>query len=474
MNSFAISLSWMGLAVAVSKLSSIVTQVVLGYLLLPEQFGNIAFLIGGMALIAGFIDTGISKFLIRSQHEIGRYRSSAIIITSGMAIIGGSLLLLYVWLNKMPTEVWLAAIPISLCLPIFALSQIDKASLSIALELPCISRIEVGRSLLYSATLILMAYLGYGIVGFGLATAAGYCYTGLKYRLAVQHRIKLLEFTTEQRAPPISLIWELRWLILTTFAMGFALRGDYVVLGGLINQAELGIYYFAFMLTANVGLLIAAGINSAFMPYLATKSSTPKELRDFFLENSLAFIFVTSLLAGGFICLGGIFVKIIWQGRWDPAVLPAILLAITLPLKMLAPVSYALLEAQGMWKKRFTLIAADAFTMALAVAIGAKTTGFIGAVAALAFQRGIIGAVIFFSTCQWTHIGITYRHVLASLFSVLMMSFLAYLVTNFPQVIGTAVGLLILIPISFITLPFCAPSLHHRISTWRRKWIAQE
>ncbi|MFC3608563.1 oligosaccharide flippase family protein [Stutzerimonas tarimensis] len=397
------SFAWMGLAVAVTKASTLITQIILGYLLAVSEYGQYAYIVGALALVSGFADTGINKFLIKEQERLSFYLSSARYVAFLFACIGGGLLIGYFLYSKTYGDVFVAMALIAIFLPCNALAQIYKAKLAIQLDFSYISKVDMLNSALYSFCLVFSASVGMGVVSFGIALAASYLFMLLMYR----GRSKKNSLPVgENKSGVLVLIKELRWLILTTFFMGLALRGDYLVLGFMIDQEALGYYFFAFMLVANIGLVMAQGINNVFMPYLVRHEGDDAAQELMFVQKSIMFILVTSLMSIGFILFGKDAIAWVWQGKWESAAIFAGLFSITLPLKMLAPAAYALLESKGYWREKFWLIFMDAISVLLAVSIGAQLGGVFGAAYALALQRGVVGVVIYWSAARLSGIAV--------------------------------------------------------------------
>ncbi|WP_157719258.1 oligosaccharide flippase family protein [Halopseudomonas sabulinigri] len=389
----------MSVAIIAAKTSTLIAQVFLGYLFSAGEFGKFALIVGTMSLTSGFIDTGINKFLIKEQDKLPENMRPAIIFTLLAAIAGGAILVTATYAQTLDTETVAAACIIALFLPLNSAAQIYKARLSINLSLPVISRVEIYASIANTAVLIGCAFFGLGVTSYGLAFAASYSTTFILLRHATKSRCPKITFT-EKTTTIIELAYQLRWIALTTFAMGIALRGDFLVLSKFLSESDLGIYYFAFMLTANLGLVIAHGINNVFMPFLVKENKNNHARAMLFTKHSSIIFSGTSIISLTFILLGPSAVHLIWDGKWDTAALLASFFAVSLPLKMLAPMSYSLLEAKGLWKRKFSYISLDAVTVLGSVTIGAYNFGLEGAVVLLSIQRAAIGVFIYISSSK--------------------------------------------------------------------------
>lgn len=384
--------AWMGLTVLGTKASTLLTQIALGYLLTPAEFGAIAFILGASSIASGFIESNIGKLLIKEQNRLNELYRGVLRLSAILACIGATIVAPYIVLAGESSDTVVAGCIICAFFPLNALAQVHKARVSIDARFNTITRVEVGVGLCICLTTVGCAALGLGVLSFGLGTAVGYMASYSAYRHAARFGKEILS-----RSQPtlMSLLAQTKWIIAATFLSGLALRGDYLVLSGQLSRQELGDYYFAFMLVANAGLIIAQGINTVLLPHFAKNS---QDLGEKLVTSSALCFSAAATICVTYIFLAPPLVHFVWQGRWDNAATLSILFAATLPLKMLAPVSYSVLEAVGLWRRKFIVLAVDAISVLTVVWIAAVYQGLLAAVLALSLQRGAVGLFSYWFT----------------------------------------------------------------------------
>src|SRR5262249_8880550 len=147
-----------------------------------------------------------------------------------------------------------------------------------------------------------------------------------------------------------SILGHVKWLIVTGFLTGLSQQGDYFVLGRIVSPEALGYYYFGFQLTANVGQLLAQGIGNTLFPIFTAMKKDAQALGRAFLRSGSVIHFICSLLCLGIVGFGPWLIHVIWRGKWDPAIVTAVAMAISLPMRMLSPLAAATLDSFGKWR----------------------------------------------------------------------------------------------------------------------------
>ncbi|MCX5688603.1 MAG: oligosaccharide flippase family protein, partial [Planctomycetota bacterium] len=164
---------------------------------------------------------------------------------------------------------------------------------------------------------------------------------------------------------------ETKWLINGTVA-SFALDwGPYVMLGKLLSHNMMGYYFFAYQITAQVGMLLAFNLQMVLMPVLA-------KLNEHRERQGIAFVRVLRglTLVGSFLCMGIASVMhplehLLWRGKWADAVGAVIVFGIFYPWRVGFAVSCASMMAQGRFKYYSMTAWFEGITLMIVAAIGA-------------------------------------------------------------------------------------------------------
>lgn len=384
---------WTSLAVVVTKAISVGNQWILGFILDPADFGVFAIAIGSTVLISGFLDSGIAKLLVREQENLDYYFRRCLIISVLLGLLSALILIASATLQQnaeVRQMIWVLAAFV----PFMAISHCYKAVLLIRLDFKRISHAEMLNAILYATILIGAAVADMKAYSFVIALGISYLFYFLFYRYHAGASASQAMMAPHQ-ANYRSVFAQLKWIILATFGMGMALRGDYLVIGQFVDTHAMGQYYFGFMTIANIGLLVAQGVNNVLMPNFTKLQKEPEKLRQQFAFLSFGLVNITAFLCLGFVYLGPDLIHFIWRDKWLEAIVVSVLIALSFPLRMLSPMGSALLESMGLWRTRALLTWFDALTLVAAAAVGAFSFGITGAAVSVALQRGTLGLMLY-------------------------------------------------------------------------------
>ncbi len=386
---------WMSLSVLFTKATLFVMQIVLGFLLDARDYSIFAVVSVALTFVAGLQNAGASKVLIQKQDQYQALVRDYTDFSLYMGVIGaGAMILLGLIFSQFyRNPVLLYVIGLSaLSVPFASLISIQFARLSIDLRFRELCIIDFYVAAAQAIIVIAAAYFGarYYSIGLGLVAA-----TVLRYFL----NARITPTRTASFGLPAARFWALlgqvKWLIVTAFLTGIAQQGDYFVLGRAISPESLGYYYFGFQLTANIGQLLAQGIGSTLFPIFTAMKENPEQLRRAFLRSSAVIHFACSVLCLGVAGFAPWLMHFVWHGKWDMAIVTAVAISLTLPMRMLSPIGAVTLDSFGKWRLRTALLVLDSGTMMLAALAGAYLGGLRGASIAVAGQRLFSGMVDF-------------------------------------------------------------------------------
>lgn len=386
---------WAIVSIAATKGMSIISQVVLGHILPIETFAVFALVTSALALTTGFRNSGAQKYLIHRHEDFDTLSASFFAFSLVFGCMGGLALIVIGGIYSISYSIdalWPVIAISALTIPLGALNAIYFARLSVDLKFSKISLIQIAHSLIYYIVLLTIAYLGAGAFSVAVATLTAllfqlYLSRQVAEEIDIRYSLALKEF--------LSIFSMLKWTILASILFGLSQSGDYLSLGYVLTAKELGQYYFGFMLTANVGLLVASGIAQTFLPLFSRMKADATGLRRAVQRST-----VVVLSSGNALCLVIIgclplAVSAIWGGKWDSSVFTALVLASTFPVRLLASVAATVLEAKGLWKTRCAVLSGDAGSLVLLAAIGGLLGGLPGASIAVAAQRGLSGIIAY-------------------------------------------------------------------------------
>lgn len=388
-------LAWSFLSTFWGKAAALVSQFALGHLLVPETYGVFAIAATALSLVAGFQNAGVSKYLIQKQSEFDLLVADYAAFSIYLGAIGGVLLALgavgLAALYDMPQLILLLAIS-ALSLPLASLTACYTAKLGVAFEFGKLQRGAIVLSVSHNLCLIAFAYLGAEHLSIAIATLFSTCvafgyYVAMAGHIAPRLRLGL--------GPFARIFASLRWLVLISFLFGLMRNGDYFVLGLTLDRRDVGLYYFGFMLTANIGVLLTTPINQTFLPIFASQLDNPDRLHDMIDRSGGLIGVVCAVLCLVAVGLAPHAVHGLWGGKWDAAILTAMVMAVGLPLRVCATLATVIVEATGRWRLRAGLLVADAAGVMAAALLGSLLGGYEMAAICVAIEQALTGLLLF-------------------------------------------------------------------------------
>lgn len=391
----AIGMVWVSAAIAVAKLLSFISQIILGYLLTVETYAVFGLAAAALSLVAGFQNSSVSKVLIHKGANFDRLFPEYSALAFQLGIVGALILIglgfCLQFYYEMPALMPVLAIT-AVSVPILAANTILIADLSQSFQFRRINQAEIYRSLIYAIVLVSAAGLGADSLTVAIATTLAAAIAHLYLRgMARQSPIYFRISTGALR----DLLKANRPAIIAGFLIALAMRADYLVLGRLLNAELLGFYTFGFMLVASLMQPISTGITQVFLPVFA-KQQTDKAELSYSLDR---YTLMTSVLASMFcLTLMGVAPSLInfaWGGKWDGAQLVIVALLFAMPFRVVATISGVVFEATGAWELRNKLLILQAVLLASFAGIGAVYGGLPGAIFGVIIQRILSGVVDF-------------------------------------------------------------------------------
>jgi len=340
--------SWLSLSLASGRVFSFVSLLVLGHLLLDEDFGVFAIATSVAAFLQCFRDGGVQRVLVQNgKDNYARLCGPAFWIGFWFSATAGCLLAAvaplvanYYDAPKVSHLLWVIAIALPLSMPATMLF----AKLQIELRFKTLAKISVTSMFLRHCSAILFAYLGYGAISFVLPlilvalfeAAAGFAATRATPWLGGQ----------QLRVWP-ELLGKSTWELANASVRGFANNGDYLVLGKLVSKGLLGHYSFGYQLTVQMLTMLAMGFNQVLFPILSRLAGEPLRFAQALLRSTRAFLLVSTGLnlavAAGIAPLE----ELVWQGKWAAAVPLMQVFALLAPLRGASAIIHSAIAAKA-------------------------------------------------------------------------------------------------------------------------------
>ena len=342
---------WAGASYAAGKVLVFVATLVLARLLVPSQFGLVAFALAVIAYLEYVTDLGLGAALIyRSDAEDPRVSSTAfwIGVLGAIALIAVSWFAAPLLADVGPGH---AVVPLFRALSLqFLFSALGKAHeyrLRRTLQFRRLFWPELSGGLVKGSVSIALAVGGAGAWSLVIGQLAGTLSTSVALWIVHPFRPRLA--MSRRHVAPMMRFG------LGIVAVGLLGQGaknfDYVVIGAKLGAASLGVYYLAFRLPE---LVIVAGFNVAndvLFPFYARLRDglveDAGELRRGYLQTVRLGAMVAWPAALGMAALALPLVLALYGERWRASADPLALIAVWAGLASLASMPGAVLKALG-------------------------------------------------------------------------------------------------------------------------------
>ena len=399
-SSFGAGALWSTLAAVLSKSASFIAQIILGWLLLPEEFGVYALALSFSAFFAGLRNGGSDQYLTQKGPEFSRHAGEVLVYSSGFNLLALAGLMcagvvaqsvyqkpILFWMLMLIGLGWLIAGPATIMRLSLSAGRLYKA---LTLATTCSDLARQGSSILF-------ALVGMGAVSLALPIILEPMVLALVVFALVRVWPKTAPFcqNTAKR-----LFRACRWNMLSNFAVALSLSGIYLVVSGLADLAEVGLFYFAMQLIVAATVPITNTINNIYFPHVSAH-------RDAALAERYAVSGLNAALVIGFFLSVLLVLSIeplvfaVWGKRWQAAIPAAEYLGFSAASLIFNTLVYSLYAARAHWAQRCAVIFVGALVDMVALAIGLLVQDLQTGAVALVLGKIVYSAGLVWLTARW-------------------------------------------------------------------------
>ncbi len=365
--------AWLIFGQVALKFATSVAQVFLGWLLTDEDFGLFAAAasVGGFLMI--FRDGGANALVVqRGAKEYPAVAGPLFWMGFWITTLSGLLVaaLAYpmeAWLDKKGLAPLLLVIALSAPLNAPALQLQSKLKLDLRFE--TLSRIGLASGVLRQVLTVVLAFMGFGAMSLAIPYVACAVYEGVASARAVRN--PLWRRSADLRAWP-ALLAQGKWAILGITCNLMLDMGPYLVLAAMVSKSIAGVFYFAFQMTAQLGIILGFAVHQVLFPIFARLNDEPKRQADAIVRSVHALMMIGSISCVGFGVLIDPLERLIWHEKWRPAVLPVMILGAFFPWRITFGLTTALFQGQGRFKRVAYLTGFEGLGLMIATAVAAE------------------------------------------------------------------------------------------------------
>jgi O-antigen/teichoic acid export membrane protein len=380
--------TWITIQMVASRAVQVVSQVVLGWIISPQQFGQIGLCITLIALLSPITTFGIEEVVIQRRRAIAGWLALAFwvsIICSLLAYIG---LVAAVYLLQSVNEnfsILSMAMISGSALPIAALSTVPNILLRSKLKFGALAMVGLAESFTTALLTIVLAYCGLGAYSVIIALPAGQLIRTIVLWNAARPTLSIAVPRQWRRIIPRSSQSAGNHLMSTIVS-----QGDYLSLSFFSTQAQVGLYFFAFRLAIQPIRIFAGGVGSVLFPALATQRLDRAEQENTALlaAQALSLIVMEFCFLQAAVC--PLIIKMLFDPVWYNTIIIAQLLSVGLAFDAPGWAAGAYIQAKGSFDRSVKFSIASGIGFLIFVSIGSAYFDAVGAAT---------GVVAFYCMC---------------------------------------------------------------------------
>lgn len=370
-------MGWMAFSTVSMKALAFIAQIVLGWLLNPGDFGLYSTALAVAGVVTAFRDGGVRELLVqRGEGAYGRLVGPVFWMAMAINAAAGVVLCLAAPLIAAAYDkplTWLLVV-IGVSLPMGTPAAILQTRLRMQLRFGVLSRIQIGSALVRNLGTIVLASppFSMGPLSFVLPLILITIYEGLASYLAAKER--------PWRGPARPREWgglflATRWLIFATLANILFDLGPFAVLGAIIAEHIVGVYFFAWQITAQIGVLLSSNVQQVLFPALARMEGDRARMAQASLRVLRALMLVGGYMSLCLAAVMGPLESVLWHGKWEDAVAAVQILGFFFPMRITFGLCAAIMLAEGRFRGLSYLTLYEGIGITIAAAIGAWIDG---------------------------------------------------------------------------------------------------
>lgn len=383
-------LLWIVLQTLTSKTLTAITQTALAFFLAKNVFGEVALVYLAASFVSVLQNSGLREVLVQRQKRFNQWVTPAFWMALTIGVSGCCLTIgaapIAALVFKDHGLIWPIMV-VALAVPFDTVGMIALARLQVELRFKSLALLGSCSQLVTSVLSIILAWRGFGIYSFVVPRPIGslvqmtlyWAFAGVKLR--PRARISRWRFLFGNSA----------LMVATTFFSVVIAQGDYLMLGLFGSKAALGVYFFAFVLSAQTLQIVTGNFANVLFPALSHLESDRK-------RQTIGCIRACRLLAyvGVPMCflqaaLAGPLLTLIYRGKWDDAIPVLEILSLGMSMIIFTPPATSLILAQGRFLFYFCWTASLSVVFLTVACTGAQAGGAVGVATAVCIYYAITG-----------------------------------------------------------------------------------
>lgn len=378
---------WTIVAYSFSKVSGFASSIVLARLLLPEHYGLIGMVNTVLAMVQIMGVLGIGAAIINARDDVDEYANTGwwMDVLCGITLFAiANMIAPLASAYYKQDSIKILILVASLNFLINPLASTMDALLSKELKFKTTTKISLANGMLVSILTIAFASMGAGVWSFVLPHVfAGLTTVCLRWRNSSFRPRLSVKWSY---AKPI---WKFGRNILGSNIFDYINRNvDYILVGGLMGERQLGLYLFAYQLGTWVVANVASTLVSLLFPTISFVRKDPERARGIFLKMICIIAAVGLPIVALQWATAPLFIEAVYGAKWLPTVTAFRLIALYGIGRAICAPTLTLISAMGRPDICFKMNAAVSPILVVAIVLGSKH-GINGVALATALAHGV-------------------------------------------------------------------------------------
>ncbi len=340
---------WIFLQTISMKLIALISQLVLVWILSPEDFGKIA-LVNSITIFSNLIQQfGLQDVLIKRGKSFFLWYNLSFTLSVIVLFISLLAAILFGYIGSLfynDAEIFKLVLVLSLSIPFQVISIVPFAKLNIDLEFRLISLIKIFEFLIINVGIVILALLNFGVYSFVVPVVFAsilrmiylFKHTRLPFVLFDLRRWKYLVFDSFYN-------------FIFSFFSRLSMQIDIIILGLIVSQEVIGYYFIAMSLSTQVISLIGLAFPTVLFPSFMKNSSNIYTN----IDNLRKITIYISMIGIPF-CLWQFsnaehLVKLIFPEKWTNSIIYIKILSIGMIFRLISLNWVVSLKIQGKFKE---------------------------------------------------------------------------------------------------------------------------
>jgi len=307
---------WTTINIVVTKIFSIVCQIVLGYYLSKNDFSIYAITLS-LTSIAGVLKNGGSQqYLI--QKGINFLEISGKILTFSYIfnfIIFVNLLLFGPFILKLynyEEYYWLIAL-ISVTFPLGTYVSIIKSKLTIDLDFKILQNTNILISFIQYSSIIILALCGFGVYSFVVSQIVA-----MVIEIIVFNKVKKIDIQSKNLSfnNILEILNDTKWIMLGSLAVSIVLYGDFCVIGLYVSPEILAVYFFGYQFVNSFTRIFSSSIESVALSAFSNISINRDVQNDYFKKTLEYLLILVCFFSMTLFIISESLVILLWDDVW--------------------------------------------------------------------------------------------------------------------------------------------------------------